>query len=83
MHFTSLYDKPFVVTGQTSSTPQTRMHLLARMWRVILFYFSVTTILNPAPAVANLDREIYQYCDIVCPNESEVSLEPPKLTKFS
>lgn len=31
----------------------------------------VTTILNPAPAQA-LPDEIYQYADIICPNETEL-----------
>jgi len=34
----------------------------------------VTTILNPAPAKDALDPEIYKYCDIICPNETEAEL---------
>jgi len=34
----------------------------------------VTTILNPAPAKDHLNPEIYKYCDIICPNETEAEL---------
>lgn len=35
---------------------------------------NVTTVFNPAPAVANLDPELFKYCDIFCPNETEAEL---------
>ena len=35
---------------------------------------NVTTIFNPAPAVADLPYEFYQLSDIICPNESETEL---------
>jgi ribokinase len=34
----------------------------------------VRTIFNPAPAMPNLPREIYEYSDILCPNESEAEM---------
>ena len=34
----------------------------------------VTTIFNPAPAVAGLPDEIYQLSDIFCPNETEAEI---------
>lgn len=34
----------------------------------------VTSILNPAPAVSVLDAEMYELCDIFCPNETEASI---------
>lgn len=35
-------------------------------------FFSVQTILNPAPAIP-LDKEFFAFTDVICPNESEVS----------
>ncbi|XP_033099695.1 ribokinase-like, partial [Anneissia japonica] len=32
------------------------------------------TVLNPAPAVENLDEEFFRNCDIFCPNETEAEL---------
>ncbi|XP_033110561.1 ribokinase-like isoform X2 [Anneissia japonica] len=34
----------------------------------------VLTVLNPAPAVENLDEEFFRNCDIFCPNETEAEL---------
>ena len=34
----------------------------------------VITILNPAPALSDLDPEFYTHCDVFCPNETEVSV---------
>ncbi|XP_019623190.1 PREDICTED: ribokinase-like isoform X1 [Branchiostoma belcheri] len=34
----------------------------------------VTTILNPAPAEASLDPELYKLSDIFCPNETEAEI---------
>jgi ribokinase len=34
----------------------------------------VFTILNPAPARIDLPEEIYTYCNLICPNESEIEL---------
>lgn len=34
----------------------------------------VFTILNPAPARADLPSDLYTYCDLICPNESEIEL---------
>ena len=35
---------------------------------------STTTILNPAPAAAELPRELYELSDVLCPNEPEAEL---------
>ena len=40
--------------------------------RTKLAIVTVTTILNPAPAQINLSTEMFQYTDILCPNETEV-----------
>ena len=34
----------------------------------------VTTIFNPAPAVAHLPKEIFENSDYVCPNETELEI---------
>jgi ribokinase len=34
----------------------------------------VTTIVNPAPARPELDRELYELSDVFCPNESEAEM---------
>lgn len=34
----------------------------------------VKTIINPAPGLQNVDREIYQFADIICPNENEAEI---------
>ncbi len=34
----------------------------------------VTTILNPAPAIADLQSDFFKFCDIICPNETEAQL---------
>lgn len=36
------------------------------------FFFSVKTLFNPAPALADLDPEFYTHSDIFCCNETEV-----------
>ena len=43
---------------------------------LIVFFcnFTVTTILNPAPAQRDLDDEMFRYTDILCPNETEVTI---------
>lgn len=35
---------------------------------------SVLTILNPAPALSKIDKEIFKYSDFVCPNELEAEM---------
>ena len=37
--------------------------------------FVVTTLFNPAPAIADLDPEFYTLSDVFCCNESEVRME--------
>ncbi|KAJ8044589.1 Ribokinase [Holothuria leucospilota] len=32
------------------------------------------TVFNPAPAVSDVSKEVYQYTDIFCPNETEAEL---------
>ncbi len=34
----------------------------------------ITTIFNPAPAIADLSEDFYKACDIICPNESEAEI---------
>jgi ribokinase len=34
----------------------------------------ITTILNPAPALADLPAEVFALCDVLCPNEPETEL---------
>ncbi|XP_022088584.1 ribokinase-like [Acanthaster planci] len=34
----------------------------------------ITTVLNPAPAIADLHPDFYKFCDIICPNETEAEL---------
>jgi ribokinase len=43
----------------------------------------VATILNPAPAVCNLDSQFYAVCDYFCPNETEVGILPEVLCTCS
>ena len=41
----------------------------------LLFFSSVTTVFNPAPAQSWLDTVFYKDSDVFCANETEVSLE--------
>ncbi|XP_038074729.1 ribokinase-like [Patiria miniata] len=34
----------------------------------------ITTVLNPAPAIADLHPDFFKFCDIICPNETEAEL---------
>jgi len=45
----------------------------------IAYEAGVTTVFNPAPARPELPEELYQYSDIICPNEREAEM----LTKLS
>lgn len=37
--------------------------------------FTVKTLFNPAPAIANLDPRFYTLSDVFCCNETEVRME--------
>lgn len=44
------------------------------MFRLFSIFFSVKTLFNPAPALADLDPEFYTHSDIFCCNETEVMI---------
>ncbi|CAH1263240.1 RBKS [Branchiostoma lanceolatum] len=56
-----------VLICQLEIQPETSLEALR-----IAKQHGVTTILNPAPAQATLDPELYKVSDIFCPNETEV-----------
>ncbi|CAM9892210.1 unnamed protein product [Lampetra fluviatilis] len=58
-----------VVLAQLEVRPETTAQAL-RLAR----QHGVRTILNPAPAVPDLDPELYELSDIFCPNETEAEL---------
>lgn len=68
-HATPLISTSKVLICQLETRPETSLAALKLARK-----HAVTTILNPAPAIENLDPEIYKFCDIVCPNETEAEV---------
>ncbi|CAH1263239.1 RBKS [Branchiostoma lanceolatum] len=58
-----------VLICQLEIQPETSLEALR-----IAKQHGVTTILNPAPAQATLDPELYKVSDIFCPNETEAEI---------
>ena len=46
--------------------------LIQSAHHILLFCVLVKTILNPAPAIQDLEPDFYKMSDIFCPNETEV-----------
>jgi len=64
-----LISKSKVLVCQLETRPETSLAALK-----LARQNGILTILNPAPAVPDLDTAIYKFCDIICPNETEAEV---------